>query len=184
MAEQDLQEIVRTIESSVTQTGEKLITLCAGSPVLLVFLRHAGCPFCREAVADIARSRRAIEETGTRLVLVHMRDSEAIGRLLGKHGLLDVDRICDPEQKLHRVFGVRRGKLWQLLGPFVLWRGVRAAILAGHGIGAASADTFQLGGLFLIRDGEIVRRFRHRTSADRPDYAAICRTLAKAGAAR
>jgi hypothetical protein len=29
-------------------------------------------------------------------------------------------------------------------------------------------------GLFLIDESGIVRRFRHQTAADRPDYAGIC----------
>jgi hypothetical protein len=30
-------------------------------------------------------------------------------------------------------------------------------------------------GVFLIRDGRVVRRFLHATAADRPDYAELCR---------
>ncbi|MGP1310160.1 MAG: hypothetical protein ACTS27_08185, partial [Phycisphaerales bacterium] len=39
--------------------------------LLLVFLRHAGCTFCREALADVAKRRRRIENAKVRIVLVH-----------------------------------------------------------------------------------------------------------------
>jgi peroxiredoxin len=176
-----LQDLVKTLECAVTQSGESLVGLSASSPVLLVFLRHAGCTFCREALADIARAQRAIEGSGSRIVLVHMGDSEAIEKLIRKNGLAGVDRICDREQKLYRAFGLKRGKFLQLFGPKVIWRGFQAGLLAGHGIGRLSADSFQMPGLFLLHKAGIVRRHRHRSAADRPDYAAICEVTAESG---
>jgi peroxiredoxin len=174
MAETDFQELLQTLESGLTQSGESLVQLAEASPVLLVFLRHAGCTFCREALGDIALARGAIEAGGTRIVLVHMGDGEAIGRLIGKYGLSGVDRICDREQNLYRAFGLGRGRWRQLFGPKVLVRAFAAGLLSRHGIGRLTADSFQLPGLFLIGAKGIIRRFRHRTAADRPDYAAIC----------
>jgi peroxiredoxin len=181
MAEPDLQEFVATLDGAVTESGERLAEMSGETPVLLVFLRHAGCTFCREALGDIARARHAIDATGTRIVLVHMRDSGAIQRLLEKHGISELDRICDSAQKLYRTFGLGRARLGQWLAPKVLWRGVYAGVFRGYGIGRVSADGFQMPGLFLLDDSMIVRRFRHRTVADRPDYAGICTEYRKLG---
>lgn len=169
-----VQDLVQTLECALTQYGESLVKLSEESPVLLVFLRHAGCTFCREALEDIFRARPAIEGTGIRIVLVHMGDYEAIEKLIEKNDLAGVDRICDPEQKLYAAFGLKRGRLLQLFGPKVLWRGFQAGVLARHGIGAVSADGFQMPGLFLLDKASIARRYRHRSASDRPDYAAIC----------
>ena len=183
MPGQHFQEVLQTIEAAVTQSRESLVSLSEASPVLLVFLRHAGCTFCREALGDIARARGDIEGTGARIVLVHMGDSEAIVKLLRKYGLCGVDRICDREQRLYRAFGLKRGKLRQLFGPRVFCRALQAGVLSRHGIGRLSAYGFQMPGLFLIGDSGIVRRFRHRTAADRPDYAGICAALARSAEA-
>lgn len=169
-----MQDLIKTLEGAVTQSGKRLVSLSDASPLLLVFLRHAGCTFCREALGDIARARPAIERTGVRIVLVHMGDSGAIEKLIQKNGLVDVDRICDPKQNLYKAFGLKRGRLLQLLGPKVLWRGFLAGVVKGHGIGTPAADSSQMPGLFLLNRGGIVRRFRHRSASDRPDYAAIC----------
>jgi peroxiredoxin len=168
-----LHVLIETLEGVRTQSGERLVQLAEASPVMLVFLRHAGCTFCREALGDIARARRAIEATGTRIILVHMGDTQAIVSIVEKHGLSTLDRICDPEQQLYRAFGLKRGKLRQLLGPKVMLRGFQAAVLGRHGIGWPAADSAQMPGLFLIDGSGIIRRFRHRTAADRPDYSAL-----------
>jgi peroxiredoxin len=174
MAQPQLQDIVQALDGARTQSGQTLAALSEASPVLLVFLRHAGCTFCREAIGDVARERGVIEAAGVRIVLVHMGDSEAIGKLTERYGLGGVDRICDPDRKLYRAFGLKRGRLRQLFGPKVLWRALPEGVLSRHGIGHLTADSSQMPGLFLIDESGIVRRFRHRTAADRPDYAGIC----------
>ena len=47
-----------------TDQGSTVETLSRQRPVLLVFLRHAGCTFCREALADLAAQRRDVREPG------------------------------------------------------------------------------------------------------------------------
>ena len=93
MASEQLQSIVEALESAVTRTGVRLVDLCEASPVLLVFLRHAGCTFCREALSDLARERKVIESTGTKIVLIHMGDAAGIETLLIKYELENIERI-------------------------------------------------------------------------------------------
>ena len=181
MAGLHLQDLVETLEAAVTQSGESLVKLSEASPLLLVFLRHAGCTFCREALGDIAGARAVIERGGARIVLVHMGDSQAIDELVARYGLSGVDRICDPQQKLYSAFGLKRGKLRQLFGAKVFWRALYGGALSRHGIGHLSADSFQMPGLFLIDRASIIRRYRHRSAADRPDYAGICAVPARSG---
>ena len=122
---------------------------------------------------DIAGARALIEGSGARIVLVHRGDSQAIEELMGKYGLAGVDRICDREQKLYRAFGLKRENLRQRFGAKVLWRAFRGGAQSRHGIGQLPADSFQMPGLFPIGHASIVRRYRHRSAADRPDYAGI-----------
>ena len=100
MAQPQLQDILQALDGARTQSGQTLAALSEASPVLLVFLRHAGCTFCREAIGDVERERGVIEAAGVRIVLVHMGDSEAIEKLTERYGLGGVDRICDPESPL------------------------------------------------------------------------------------
>jgi len=171
----DVYAMERLLDNITTASGHRLVDLTQQSPVLLVFLRHAGCTFCREAIADIAKIRHEIESQGTRIVLVHMGDRSAMEDLTRKHGLDDLDRICDSEQILYSAFGLRRGTFSQLFGLKVWWRGFVAGVLKGHGIGRPVADSRQMPGVFYLDQGLIARRFRHHSAADRPAYDEICR---------
>ena len=165
--------VSQILERSRTQAGKSIAELSESGRVLLVFLRHAGCSFCRETLADIAAARTAIEERGLRVVLVHMGQAPELNKLLTKYDLSGLDLISDPDQRLYDVFGLKRGTFGQLLGWKVLWRGVFGGVMLRHGIGLARADASQLPGAFMIERCAIVRRFRHGSAADRPDYVSL-----------
>ncbi|MBK8557721.1 MAG: redoxin domain-containing protein [Lewinellaceae bacterium] len=59
-------------EMVTANSGESLADLSEKGTVLLVFLRHFGCSFCREAISDISKRRKKLEAKGVRVVLVHM----------------------------------------------------------------------------------------------------------------
>ena len=166
-------ELTALFERVRTERGRLLVELLEESPLLVVFLRHAGCTFCREALSDIALERQRIEAAGTKIVLVHMGDRPGIEQVIRKYGLGELEVICDASRELYRAFGLKRGGLRQLLGPRVIWRGFLAGILHGHGASVPTADYTQMPGVFYLERGALVRRFRHRTAADRPSYAGL-----------
>jgi peroxiredoxin len=166
-------EVLRFALRARTQQGVPLEELTKLSPVLLVFLRHSGCPFCREALADLAARKAEIEKAGARLVLVHMGSEAHSNDFFSRYGLADAQRIADPERALYRAFGLPRGRFWDLVGPRVWVRGFQASILKRHGFGHIVGDGFQMPGAFLLYHGEILRSYRHQTAADRPDYLAL-----------
>jgi hypothetical protein len=166
-----------------TSTGVPLIDRTRRGPVLLVLLRHAGCTFCKEALADLAAVRPRLDVEGVTPILVHMSEPTAFDALLRRHALEGVEHIADPDRRLYRALELGRGSFTQLFGPKVWLRGV-AATLRGHMVGRLEGDGFQMPGAFLLRDGLVLRAFRHRTAADRPDYAAIACELPADGPAR
>jgi peroxiredoxin len=157
------------IKNAITSMGRSLAELSAQHPLVVVFLRHSGCTFCREALEDLSKVRAEIEQEGSRLALVHMGTAESFAAFTAKCGLGDVPAISDPERQLYRALGLRRGKLGQLLGWTVWWRGFKS-LLAGHRPGAMEGDGAQMPGAFLIHQGKVVRRFQHANAAVRPDY--------------
>ena len=177
----DTNSLAEALDSARTNTGESLGELSQRGPVLVVFLRHFGCPFCREAAADVQRRREDIERVGgggVRIVLVHQGTEDQAEGWFAARGLGDVPRIADPERALYRAFELKRGSPWQLFGPKVWWGALRALVaghLIGKSIGGATGDAFQMQGAFLVRDGAIVKAYRHRSQADRPDYLGLAR---------
>ncbi len=155
-----------------TDKGPTLAELSHASPVLLMLLRHEGCTFCRNAMSDIARHRRKIEGLGTRIVLGHMNSEETFRAFAQRYGLADLPMVSDPQRFLYRGLGLPRGNFWQILGPKVIWGGLKS-VLAGHFPGKVSGDIFQLPGAFLLHHGQVVKAHRFSSSADRPDYLAF-----------
>lgn len=166
----------QALSAAKSQHGVSLLALSQEAPHLVVFLRHAGCIFCRETLAELAERRGAIESNGTQLALVHMTASDAEARaFFAGYGLDDASRFADPQTELYRAFGLQRGRLGQLFGLTVWWRGFKA-FLHGHGVGQLAGDGFQMPGAFLVHRGAIVRAFRHATAGDRPDYCELATT--------
>lgn len=154
----------------ITNDGESLSTLSKRQPVLLIFLRHFGCTFCREALADIAGRREKLESDGIKIVFVHMTDDETAERYFNRYDLEKVTHISDPERKYYQAFGLVKGNFTQLFGLQSWIRGFQAGLMDGHGVGPMLGDGFQMPGVFVIKDGEIKERFIHKLASDRPDY--------------
>lgn len=164
-------EIQRMAMRTRTSVGVSLDELSRLSPVMVIFLRHLGCPFCREALADLARDRAEIESDGTRIVLVHLSsEREILDRLAP--GLADVVRLPDPNQVVYRAFGLGRGRLPDVFGPLVWFRFLQVAFFRRRGFGFQD-DIFQMPGVFMVYHGQVIRSFRHQSIADRPNYRAL-----------
>lgn len=161
------------LHRSRTHSGQSLAAITAAAPTLVVLLRHAGCTFCREAIADLAREREKIRTAGMSLVVVGMSaDSDSLLAIAERHQLRDVEWVADPDRLLYRALELRRGNFLQLFGPIVWLRGMIAG-LKGHGIGKLEGDGFQMPGAFVITHDRVLRAYRHRTAADRPDYVEL-----------
>ena len=150
--------------------GQTLFDESIKTPLLIVFLRHFGCTFCREALADLAACKSFIEEKGTRLVLVHMASEDEGKEYFRRYQLSDCLFHSDPDCQLYEAFGLGKGSKVQLFGLKVWARGLVSGMLKGNGIGLPHQDPFQMPGVFLVFKGHIMSHFRHDSAADRPDY--------------
>ena len=97
----------------------------------------------------------------------------ATAMLLARHGFQSMETIHDTDQRLYEAFGLKRGTIAQVASPRVIWRGICAGLLEGHGMGKPEGDVLQLPGVFLLDNCEVSNSFRHRSAADRPDYLAV-----------
>ena len=162
-----------------THTGDSLDELSRQSPLLVVFLRHAGCAFCRETLAELEQRREEIEARGARIVLVHMIDDDAEAEMFfARYRLHDVPRINDSQQSVYRLFGLKRGSISEVMGVGVWWQGFKSIFMRGHVPGIPKGDIFQLPGAFLVEDGQIVREFKSRNSVEHPDYVEFAKAQA------
>lgn len=164
-----------------TNGGLSILELSKHQPTLLYFLRHAGCPFCRESLNRLSRERPKLEASGTALVLVHMVSDQHARKFLKRYGLDDVPLVSDRNRALYRAFGLGRGTLWQLIGPQLWLRGIELILKHGQSLSPQGGDLFQMPGVFLLFHGHVIRSFVHQTAADRPDFLLLAQGGSLAG---
>lgn len=173
-----LTDVLRTVED---QYHVSLQEISNSAPTLVVFLRHFGCCFCREALSDIHDSFPLIQSAGAKMVLVHMASEDEACTLLASYGLADLSRISCPDQSLYRYFGLGRGTANKIFAPKVISRAVEAC-LNGHIFGRMLGDAMQMPGAFLVHKGKILRSFIPNSVETRPDYVGIASGGVLAGA--
>lgn len=160
-------EILRNAQSS---DGKDLLALSYEKPVMLVFLRHFGCTFCREVLRDLGKIREEIEEKGIQLVLAHMSAPDYAEQMLEKFKLAGIPHISNPDKKLYEEFGLRQGSMKQLFGWRMWVRGFQAGVIEGLGIGTQQGDGFMMPGYFLLHQGTVIGEYIPKDAADHPDY--------------
>ena len=155
------------------ESGRTLTQICDERPTLVCLLRHNGCTFCRETIAELARQNDEIQSAGLNIVVVGMSESVSSLRALGdRFGLAGVAWIVDPDRLLYQSLDIGRGSLLKLLGPRVILSGLRG-VMRGYGLARPKGDPFQMPGTVVIHCGRVLRRYVHRTAADRPNYKAF-----------
>lgn len=161
----------KILEGIITQKGRNLLEISHEKPVLMVFLRHFGCVFCREALADLANLKDEIAQRNVYVVLAHLSTEDIAQEYFQKYGLSGVDSISDPEAQYYKLFNLVKGTFNQVFGLKVWLRTIDAGIIKGHGISRKQiGDGFQMPGIFVIQNGKVLEQFIHNQVADRPNY--------------
>lgn len=158
-------------QKMVLNTGGNLYDYSKEQPVLLVFLRHFGCVFCKEAMRDLAAQRTAIEKLGGEIIFVHMANNEIADKYFNEFDLSGVKHISDPEKVHYQSFGLRKGSFTQLYGLSTWFRGFAPENKDNKlEISKSLGDATQMPGIFHILDGKILESYIHKVASDKPDY--------------
>ena len=153
------------------QEKESLQELSEKQALMLVFLRHFGCTFCREMLTEVSKNKQYIEDKGVKIVLVHQLSICEANHHFEKYNLQNVSSVSDPELILYKGFYLQRGKLSQIFG----WKDMKRLFSRGnllkHGISSfKDEDPFQMPGVFMVKNGEIVQKFVHTSVSDKVPF--------------
>ena len=165
-------EMAAVLQQHRTESGRTLLELVDESPLLLIFLRHFGCSFCRQTLDDVSKLRGGIEAKAIRPVFVHLGTPERAKPYFDYYHLSDIERVSDPQASLYAqpVFSLgRKSAFSHFLVPTVLKAWLQGGIRK-YGFGMIKEDADQMPGIFFLRQRAIVRAFRYKTIADEPDY--------------
>jgi hypothetical protein len=156
-----------------TQSGESMYELSQRQELLVVCVRHSGCTYCREALDDLSRQKSVIKAAGVRPVIVHMGTFDQGQQMLRQYGCEEFDQVSDPTRHVYQALELRLGTLSELFGPRAFWRALVEGTVFRFGFGRIVGSALQMPGAFLIRDGRIVKAYRHAFSGDRPNYVEL-----------
>ncbi len=138
----------------------------------LVFLRHFGCPFCKEHARELHRQRSGFREAGVEIVMIGPGTPAEAAAFIDELGLTD-PVLTDRNRSAYRAYGLGQAPVRSLLDPRVIAGGVRAAT-KGFLPRTSSGNPLQLQGQFLIdRDGIIRSATRPRLMSDIPSATAL-----------
>ena len=149
-------DVGRTLATIQTESGRSLLLLTEASPVLLVFLRHFGCSFCRQAISDVAELKPELDKRGVRPVFVHLGTPDRAKPFFEYYGIGDVERVSDPEAKVYQLplFALPRMHPALTLFQPSVWGGWLKGAIFKHGIGAIKEDGHQMQGIFFFEGAE------------------------------
>lgn len=144
----------------------------AERPVVLLFVRHFGCVFCREQVNLLKKYIPEIRARGAEMVIVGSGD-EASAAAFREDLALDVPILVDPDLVSYRTAGLRRD-LRAALSPKRV-RNAWRAFKDGYRQRPVQGDPWQQGGVFVIAAGGEDILFAHVSDVpgDHPDPLAV-----------
>ena len=136
---------VVTVDSGETQ---ELADFYKAKPLVLVFLRHLGCMFCREQIARL----RSFGDLN--IVLVSLGRIQEVADFKVKMEIPQVV-ISDPNKLLYEAFGLRRGSIKQIVNPTIARRSI-GAFRSGNRPGVLKHDPWMMAGVFRVEpDGDV-----------------------------
>lgn len=169
-------DLTAILEKPLLPQGLTLKQASNTNPLLIIFLRHFGCTFCRETLSKLSADRAVIDKAGVKPVLIHMGSEVEASLFFAKFNLANEWQISDPGCNIYKAFGLQQGTLQQLLGTRSLVRGFVDGAIFKHGIGIPKGDIFQMPGTFLLHKGRILNSHIPVSAADEAlfDLNAIC----------
>ncbi len=133
---------------------------------MLVFLRHFGCMFCREMVADL-RAHAATDGERERILFFYQGTVQE-GREFFTEHWSSARAIADQPLKFYQGFGVPKASLAKTFSPQV-WRSGMKTWARGHRPGLVQRNARQMPGFMWVQGGRIVWRHDFEHVGDHPN---------------
>lgn len=144
----------------------RLGSLIERSPVLFVFVRHFGCVFCKEQVADVIARRTDFAARGVEPVVVGHGTVEEAQAFAAAHAA-GLRVFTDPTREAYCAVGMKRG-LGTSMSVGVVKRAARA-YARGFRQTRTQGDALQQGGVILLApDGRMLFEFISDEAGEHP----------------
>ena len=126
-----------------------------GRAGIMVLVRHYGCIFCRQRIAELIAEADAHPSLDLAVMVIGNGTSHMAADFVERHAI-HVPVFTDPSRKIYQELGMRR-----MFG--INWKSVKQGIAAfrdGHRQSAVQGDVWQQGGIAVFNtEGEITYIF-------------------------
>jgi peroxiredoxin len=147
--------------------------------LVVAFMRHFGCAFCREHLIDLSGVYDELRSAGGDVVAIFQYRAEST-RNFCRHRGVPFDCLGDPDREGYRSVELRRGERKEFLGLKIVPGWVRAA-RKGAMVGLPKGDIAQRPGTFVIdREGRVLYAHYNKDSTDNAPISELVAAVASA----
>ncbi|MGH9174454.1 MAG: SelL-related redox protein [Vicinamibacterales bacterium] len=129
----------------------------------LVFMRHAGCIFCRVQIKDLRDNAADLERAGLSVVVI-TPDRPSRARKFVEEYRVPFPLLTDVERNAYTAYGLTEGGFGQFINPHVALRGVEA-VAKGNFIRRPGSNPRQLPGTAIVDRAGRLRHLHRATDA-------------------
>ena len=158
----------------------KLSDLWEEKPLVLVFTRHKGCPFCRQYLGEFQKNYARFSEKGANVAAIMMGNQSAVKEFLTDRKF-SFKVYGSGGNAVHRAYGLKRfTETGDLFNPVKsageIFKSISVA--SKYGLGIPEGDVAQLGGTFVIdTDGTILFAHQSELASDNAPLSAVLNAL-------
>src|SRR6476661_9599051 len=135
----------------------RLAQFWRSAPVVIFFVRHVGCVFCREQVRMLAQRYDDIRARGAEVIAIIPTDAINASRF-ARSLRLPYPVLCDMPRRAFAAFGLYETTIGDLAQPEVLLRTARQFARGNiPTVNPFSSSLTQLGGVFIVGSDGVVR---------------------------
>jgi peroxiredoxin len=146
-------------------------------PLVIAFMRHFGCPFCREHLIQLSRHYDELRAAGGDVVAIFQYRAEPTVSFCNSRGV-PFDCYGDPKRAAYAAVGLDRGERPEYLSLSLLVPLMRAARVGAYA-GKPQGDVAQRPGTFVVdRSGHVVLAHYNVMSPDNPPMSALVEAVA------
>jgi len=130
---------------------------------------------------QLHRGRQRFEEAGVRLAVIGQGEPEDAAAFREEQGI-DLRLLVDPDRRSYRAAGAKLAVFSELLGPRLMWRGLKRARAVGVSQGKTIGHPAQAGGVLVVaRDWSIRWAHMSRDAGDIPSNEEVIAAARAAG---
>lgn len=146
--------------------------------LIVTFMRHFGCSFCREHLSRLAAADDRVRAAGAETIAIFQYDADSTSAHCAGRDV-PFDCLGDPLREAFSEVELGRGTLRQMAGWRVMKR-ARTAYRAGGGLGKPQGiSVMQMPGTFVVgRDGRLLLAYYSETAADNPPIETLLEAVA------